>query len=137
MKFKYTISAILLFLLLNLIQTAHAGLAAAVIVQRTIINQCILQAEEGPAEMSDVISAYGKEAAPFLYINGLKIYEVTVKFENDGEIISYPCQEFFPELAPIHFYRGDWNKVIANLNQEIIRLRTMEHHQYGKHLSLR
>jgi len=67
----------------------------------------------------------------------LKIFEVTVRFENEGQLVSYPCSEFFPELAPIHFYKGDWKEVLANLGNEVERLRTMKANTYGKHLNLR
>ena len=136
---KTKILAILFTLLTALLQyqTAQAGLAAAVIVQRTIINQCILQAEKGPADIQQLTALYGEEAVPYLYVKGLKIFAVSVKFENEGKLVSYPCKEFFPELAPIHFYKGDWNEVLANLGKEVIRLRAMEANKYGKHLSLK
>jgi len=108
MKSKTLLITVVFLVVMNMLQSAQAGLAAAVIVQRTIINQCILKAEPGTADMNSLIETYGQEAASYLYIKGLNIFDVTVKFENQGELVSYACAEFFPELAPIHFYRGNW-----------------------------
>lgn len=105
-------------------QTSQAGLAAAVMIQRTIVNQCIIQAQTGNADKTALVEKFGQEAADYLYVDGLKIYDVVVTFHHDNKNVEYACSEYFPELASIHFYQGNWNTVIDNLKVEVKRLRS-------------
>lgn len=100
------------------------GLESAAILQRTIIHQCILNAEqEYGIDRSKLPVQFSDSDWSYLYILGLKLYETRAIFTYKGEAYSFDCAKEFPWLAWTHFFNGNKDETLFNIEKEIRRMR--------------